>query len=557
MNKDQYDFAHKMLTLGYPVIPCGGGESGKASLVHWKEWQGKKPDDGQLEEWYHKLNPTHWAVVTNADLGVVDADTPEARANLEQSLGAPHFTTPRGGAHWYVDTRGHPLRTDTRVMEGVDTRGQGGYAIFNGRGYTCHNLPIPGQIPTFDMLPPAIKDRSNGQKPRGEAVPESETIPQGRRNATLIKIAGGMRKQGLTIEAIDEALQAINLKSCDPPLGKDEVAAIAESSRRWPAEGTGIYRVINYSPKDTDPDSERYKSVTKSVTNGVENGVSVTTSTLREFVVDSGGRWFSYDDVDKEFNIRSEAGKRNRRIIFKRFRDEGLVEHHPTNNKLLRYRNVTVRIIDFRSAGSRTPLQLRYPFGIEEYFNTYPGNIIALAGAADAGKTAFLLNFVRLNMADYAIYYQSSEMGAAELASRLEKFLDLDLADWNFTPEERSRDYADVIRPDCVNIVDFLEFTGDFYAVADYMRQIHERLAGGIAIIAMQKKRGAELGRGGDFGLEKPRLYLTMDKGLLTIQKCKNWTDPEVNPNGLKMKFKILRGAEFVPQGLWYRENKE
>ncbi len=100
---------------------------------------------------------------------------------------------------------------------------------------------------------------------------------------------------------------------------------------------------------------------------------------------------------------------------------------------------------------------MKYPFGIEKLFNTYPGNLIVVAGASDAGKTAFLLNFVRLNMDKYPIYYQSSEMGAEELANRLEQF-DLPLGSWTFTAEERSRDYADVIRPDCINIIDYLEF---------------------------------------------------------------------------------------------------
>jgi hypothetical protein len=191
-------------------------------------------------------------------------------------------------------------------------------------------------------------------------------------------------------------------------------------------------------------------------------------------------------------------------------------------------------------------LAIRYPFGIESYFRTYPSNVIVIAGAADAGKTAFLLNLIHLNMTEFAIYYQTSEMGAEELASRLQKFEGITLDEWNFTAEERSRDFADVIRPDCINIVDYLELAGDFYMVADYLKQIHDKLSSGIAVVALQKKRGAELGRGGDFGLEKPRLYLSMDANKLTIQKAKNWADPQVNPNGLTRNFKLVDGCNFV-----------
>jgi hypothetical protein len=276
---------------------------------------------------------------------------------------------------------------------------------------------------------------------------------------------------------------------------------------------------------------------------------------IKDFVTDSNG-WFSYEDVDKELGLKSSEDKINRRQIMKRLKDDGVIEAHLRNNKLFRHVKVTVRPIDFRAAGKKTPLAIKYPFGIEKYFRTYPGNVIVIAGAADAGKTAFLLNLIRLNMSDFSIYYQSSEMGAEELANRLTKFEDIALEDWNFIAEERSRDFADVIRPDCINIVDYLELAGDFYMVADYLKQIHDKLSSGIAIVALQKKRGAELGRGGDFGLEKPRLYLSMDASRLTIQKAKNWADPEVNPNGLVLDFKIVNGCKLIVTNDWHKEKQ-
>ena len=88
--------------------------------------------------------------------------------------------------------------------------------------------------------------------------------------------------------------------------------------------------------------------------------------------------------------------------------------------------------------------------------------------------------------------------------------------------------------------------------IAEYLKQIHDRLASGIAIIALQKKRGSELGRGGDFALEKPRLYLSMDTGKLTIQKCKNWVNPEFNPRSLTCEFKVIAGCKFIVTQDWH-----
>lgn len=300
-----------------------------------------------------------------------------------------------------------------------------------------------------------------------------------------------------------------------------------------------------YCPSEADLDSERDKSVTEIVTKSLAERIEA-------WVSETSG-WFSYEECDKELQIRDTKDKDNRRQIVKRLKDAGIIEAHPRDNRMLRYIKAATRLIDFKTAGNRMPLAIKYPFGIERYFNTYPGNIIALAGAADAGKTAFLMNLIKLNMADFSIFYQTSEMGAAELASRLGKFEGVTLEDWNFVAEERSRDFHDVIRPDCLNIVDYLELAGDFYMVADYLAQIHSKLASGIAVIALQKKRNAELGRGGDFGLEKPRLYLTMDAGKLSIQKAKNWADPSANPNGLSLNFKLVNGCQFIVTDDWHR----
>jgi len=288
---------------------------------------------------------------------------------------------------------------------------------------------------------------------------------------------------------------------------------------------------------------QRDKSVTKSVTLAQQ---------IEDFVTGTTG-WFSYEEIDRELCLVQAGDKANRRQILKRLRDAGVLEAHPRDNKLLRYVKVAVRLIDFKAAGMKAPLAVRYPFGIERHFRTYPGNVLAIAGAADSGKTAFLLNFIRLNMHDFSIFYQCSEMGGPELASRLVKFEGLALEDWNFTPEERSRDFADVIRPDCINVIDYLELCGDFYMVAEYLKAIHDRLSSGIAVVALQKKRGAELGRGGDFGMEKPRLYLSMDAGKLTIQKAKNWADSQTNPNGLVCQFKIVNGCTFIVTQDWHK----
>lgn len=309
-----------------------------------------------------------------------------------------------------------------------------------------------------------------------------------------------------------------------------------------------------YCPSATGAASERFKSVSKSVSKEPKTEESVSPERIEEWCKGTSG-WFSYEELDRELGIKETKDKDKRRLIIFRMKQEQKLESHPRDNKLMRYVNVAVRVIDFKAATLRSPLAIRYPFGIEKYFKTYPGNIIVIAGAADSGKTALLLNFIKLNMFDFSIFYQSSEMGKDELASRLELFEGLNLEDWNFTAEERSHDFADVIRPDCINIIDFMELSNDFYAVAEYLRAIHDKLASGIALVALQKKTGVDIGRGGEFGLEKPRLYLSLDSGKLKITKAKNWVDPKVNPKGLVVNFKTVAGCKFIVTQDWHKED--
>src|SRR4030095_13695870 len=59
------------------------------------------------------------------------------------------------------------------------------------------------------------------------------TIPQGQRHNTLVKLAGGMWRRGLTAEAIEAALLITDAKQCAPPHGPAHVRLIVQSMQRW------------------------------------------------------------------------------------------------------------------------------------------------------------------------------------------------------------------------------------------------------------------------------------------------------------------------------------
>jgi len=230
---DAYATAFKLLTLGFSVIPSGGGDKGKAPLVNWRDRQTTAPDKSQLEAWERQLKPRLWGIITNDRIAVIDADTPETRAQLEAELGEPHVVTPRGGAHWYLDTTGHPMKTVVGLLPGVDVRGVGGFVNIAGGKYQILRLPVPGDtlIPC-SKLPKRILAALNGGKPAPKAK-QGTPIPDTTRNATLTSIAGAMRRKGADQPAIEAALLEINAGQCQPPLAESEVLRIAASVSRY------------------------------------------------------------------------------------------------------------------------------------------------------------------------------------------------------------------------------------------------------------------------------------------------------------------------------------
>jgi hypothetical protein len=170
-----------------------------------------------------------------------------------------------------------------------------------------------------------------------------------------------------------------------------------------------------------------------------------------------------------------------------------------------------------------------------------------VAGVWNAGKSAFLLDFIRLNLGKHKIDMFNSESGEDEISERIHLIEDVDLEEWQMKLKvwERSHNFAAALKPDGINIIDFLELHDDYFRIGRYILDIHEKLNDGIAIVALQKNPGNDYGLGGSRGLEKPRLYVSIDPGQLKIVKAKNWKTAD-NPNGWVAKFRLVAGNKFI-----------
>ena len=157
---------------------------------------------------------------------------------------------------------------------------------------------------------------------------------------------------------------------------------------------------------------------------------------------------FSSTDVHKEFPLAATAeGRRQISAMLSRFAKDGLIERIPGRNGVFRKVENQCDSIDPFSA-SAEPVKMWMPFRLHEIVNILPGNIIVIAGEPDAGKTAFLMALAKANAMKHLVHYFSSEMGPAELHTRIKKDIETPREVWNKIDfRERSSAFQDVIKP--------------------------------------------------------------------------------------------------------------
>lgn len=566
----QYVSKYKLWDLN--VIPIKPND--KKPAVPWASFQKRKASEEELINWFGD-NSHNIAVVCggiSGNLVVLDFDNRDLYLAFSaywqefyhkpiQEM-TPIVQTGGGGYHVYLKVKQkpqlyHPTGDERKHIP--DIQSEGGYVLAppsihpNGNSYKFLNeVKIIHEVKSLSELAIDIPKKSSTPKSGEEPIGETS------RNTTLTKMGGAMRRQGMPQQAIEVALLEVNASQCQPPLTQDEVIGIAKSMSRYAPLPSPPPREGYVYSEERPSEAKRYKNVTGSVTKTLQSvtkeektlqAQEVLSQKVLEWVKGTSG-WWGTDELDKELGI---TNRNNRRIILHRLKEQGIIEHHSKINKQFRYINVAITSLDFKAAAYGGILPVRWPMGIEKFTNIYPGNLIVVAGSPNAGKTAFLLNFIRKNQDEFAIKYFCSEMGSEELRDRLDKFPDMGIEDWKFEAIERAEDFADVIVPDCVNIVDYLEMTTELFSVNTHLTAIEHRVGSGLAIVALQKKMGAPMGRGQEFGMEKPKLYLSMDKGKLQIIKGKSWVKKDVDPNGLRISFNIIDGCQFETTGNWTR----
>ncbi|MEW5980157.1 MAG: bifunctional DNA primase/polymerase [Acidobacteriota bacterium] len=516
--------ARKLVEEGNPVLPIVPGTKVPPKGFQLAESWKRTPAEAELKDWFLRDN-MDLAMATGIHRAVVDVDGAKGEASLKELGGVPltyQVKTRSDGRHYHFSGSPEELAkipSRNGVRPGLDIKCRGGYVLVP---------PTPGYEPVTDPadLAPlaALQGRSLNLlflhslgvcgDPREDAPAVTLDFSQGHRDDTLYHTAVCLRRGGMA-RGDAEKLIEILAKSCSPPFPPREALKKIKSAygQELPAERN-------------------------------------LTAAVREWVLSTNGV-FASTDVDKDLGLSTRVDKGTRSKILSRLAEDGLIERWGEKNGVFRRLEKNCNFIEWESADVKNTFPIYWPFELERFVTIYPKNVVVVAGDQNAGKTAFLLNVVQKNLVQYdgRIHYFSSEMGPEELRLRIDKFGLPDKFWRGARFWDRSTRFADVIVPDAINIIDFLEVSDKFYAAGGEIREIFDKLHKGIAIIAIQKAAGKELGRGAEFALEKPRLYLSMDHNRLKIMKAKNWATKGQNPNGMTFDFKLVEGCRFIQTG--------
>jgi len=524
-------------TCKWSVIPLSPGAKIPPKGFSVVKYRSRIATDEELQDWfaYPEMNI---GIITGILSNIFVVDLDKSKPHYREDIALQYFgddiksllaETPSGGQHIFYTFPKRKLTIASEALPAIDYRGEGGYVAaapsVDGTGKPYRWLQ-GFKTHTLQEVPHAFLDLLSGnnkstismgvgvgggyvrsdEKPSLQTLQTLHFLQEGQRDQDVFHLANCLSRGGYEKELAEYVVGTI-AKTCNPPFPEREAIAKIES-----AYGRGEKKERN-------------------LTQDVRDYISLQDS------------YIYLTDAYTTLQTLHSSEKANIQVIMHRLCKEGVLEK--TGRGTFKKIEVECGDIDIWNADI-TPLDIKYPFEIETYVDTYPKNIIVVAGEPNAGKTAFLLNFAKKNMDKHEVIYFSSEMGGIELRNRLLKF-NIGMEAWKkVTWKERASDFAAMVKPNAVNIIDFLEVHDEFYKVGLFVKQIFDKLDRGIAVIAIQKPKGRDEGLGGQRGLEKPRLYLAMEPGKIKIVKGKNWHHEHINPNGKFRRWKLVAGCKFT-----------
>lgn len=534
---------------GLSIFPANNE---KKPRIEWGKYQKEIATKEQIEAWWTKWPSANIAIVTGklSNLTIIDVDSEDAYKMIQDYLPDSFITTiaksPKG-YHIYCKYFDKAVNK-SQVLKDVDIRTEGGYIIAppstNGAQsrYTWFCKGLLGDIP--DLLKKIIIDNNisfslsrararggEGDNHKSQVVTPvtsgHKKIGKGQRDDKLFHLANYLAKANMPVEEIQQYLTLMGLHCCEPPFPKGEINTKIQSAL------------------------DRSKNQEKNIAHDV-----------REWVQAVGGH-FTSQDVHREIHSVTQSHKHAANVELTRLEKQGILERCGTKRGQYRLIESACEFEDFKGPAIKN-VDIKLPLGIESLVEIMPGEILIFAGVTNFGKTTFLLDVVRQNMDKHNVYYFSTELNKYALNKRLRDDPYISLKDWNFKFSSNFENFIDIIQPEGITIVDYIEETeGEYWKIPSLIGKMHKKLKGGVCITALQKHPHKDHGAGGFGTMNKPSLYCLLDydrsrmSSVLEIVKGKNWAVRGKNPKSYKRNFKILDGIQLLTESIWYLDEEE
>jgi hypothetical protein len=264
---DRVDAALLYAELGYRIFPVLPGGKFPA-ITGWPEQATANEDI--IRQWWFE-NPEYNIGLLTTGLLVIDIDrhqgqenpwphTPERSMELAVS---PMAVTPRGGRHHIFrqpEPGGYRCST-SKVAPNVDVRADRGFIVVapsnteageyqwinDGLDVSPRELPLP---------PKWLTETLNGHGAASVQIGGENVIGEGQRNDTLSRLAGSMRRNGMSRDEIEGALLVVNENRCTPPLPDAEVMRICQSISRYEPSQIAVAMVEGHYDSDRETNTD-------------------------------------------------------------------------------------------------------------------------------------------------------------------------------------------------------------------------------------------------------------------------------------------------------------
>jgi KaiC/GvpD/RAD55 family RecA-like ATPase len=202
--------------MGFSVIPLRPKE--KLPLFPWSEFQKRRATESEIRKWWMDCPNANVGIVTGTISGVavVDLDGTVGISNgVRMSLPSTMTSLTGGGRQLFYKYREGVCNSASKIAEGVDVRGEGGYIVAppsvhpNGKRYQW----LMGSVSNVDKLAdfPILTSVSTQNVGRSVQLGTGwihdalNGLKEGNRDATFARIVGKLHHSGLdpvTIRAL-------------------------------------------------------------------------------------------------------------------------------------------------------------------------------------------------------------------------------------------------------------------------------------------------------------------------------------------------------------------